>query len=126
VSRARDRGLAQSMPLAIQPIVGAREQGRSFEVRLRWNGDDWRAVTAIVTASYVSLLMNDDLRRVRGCANPSCSFIFCDDTRNASRRWCDATICGNLIKVRRYRRAISRRGWLPSARSRSNGALAPA
>jgi predicted RNA-binding Zn ribbon-like protein len=79
-----------------------RETG-SLQLRLRWNGDGWPAVMAAVAASYATLVVSGDVHRVRVCANPDCSFMFCDDTRNASRRWCDAGICGNLMKVRRYR-----------------------
>jgi predicted RNA-binding Zn ribbon-like protein len=58
---------------------------------------------ATVVASYAALLTEANIDRVRVCANPDCSFMFYDGTRNASRRWCDAAICGNLVKVRRYR-----------------------
>jgi predicted RNA-binding Zn ribbon-like protein len=81
-------------------------KGRSLELRLRWNGDGWPAVMAAVAASYARLVVSGDVRRVRVCANPDCSFMFCDDTRNASRRWCDTAICGNLMKVRRYRARV--------------------
>ena len=43
--------------------------------------------------------------RVRRCGNPDCSFLFQDQSRNGSRRWCDAGLCGNLMKVRSFRAA---------------------
>jgi predicted RNA-binding Zn ribbon-like protein len=78
-------------------------ESHSLQLRLHWKSDGWPAVMAAVAASYARLVVSGDLRRVRVCANPDCSFMFSDDTRNASRRWCDTGICGNLIKVRRYR-----------------------
>jgi predicted RNA-binding Zn ribbon-like protein len=81
---------------------------RQLHMRLRWNGDGWPALTTAVVASYAMLLVSSDLGRVRVCANPDCSFMFCDGTRNASRRWCDAAICGNLMKVRQHRRLNDR------------------
>jgi predicted RNA-binding Zn ribbon-like protein len=29
--------------------------------------------------------------------------MFHDDSTNRSRRWCDQMICGNVVKVRRFR-----------------------
>jgi predicted RNA-binding Zn ribbon-like protein len=58
---------------------------------------------ATVAASYARLVIGGGINRVRVCANPDCSYIFYDDSRNASRRWCDVGICGNLLRVRRHR-----------------------
>ncbi len=76
---------------------------RHFDLRLRWSDEGWPAVMATVASSYARLLVSGGIRRVRVCANPDCSFVFSDDSPSASRRWCDAAICGNLLKVRRHR-----------------------
>jgi len=76
---------------------------RGFRLHQRWSDEGWPAVMAAVAASYARLLVSGGIRRVRVCANPDCSFMFYDDTRNASRRWCDVAICGNLVKVRHLR-----------------------
>ncbi|MEO8897127.1 MAG: ABATE domain-containing protein [Candidatus Dormibacter sp.] len=73
------------------------------QLERRWSDSGWPAAMALMAASYVELLVSGRIRRVRVCANPSCSFIFCDGSRNASRRWCDVAVCGNLVKVRRHR-----------------------
>jgi predicted RNA-binding Zn ribbon-like protein len=49
------------------------------------------------------LLTSPLLGRVRACAAADCGWWFLDDTKNASRRWCDMKICGNRDKVRRFR-----------------------
>jgi predicted RNA-binding Zn ribbon-like protein len=82
----------------------APERGR-YRMVPHWQHDGWPAVMAFIAASYAELLVSGELRRVRICANPDCSFMFHDDSRNRSRRWCDVSICGNLMKVRRHRRA---------------------
>ncbi len=64
---------------------------------------NWDAVIAEVIVSCVALMREGNPRRIRRCANPSCSWLFYDDSRNRSRRWCDPRYCGNLIKVRRHR-----------------------
>ncbi|WP_141639042.1 CGNR zinc finger domain-containing protein, partial [Paenibacillus riograndensis] len=35
--------------------------------------------------------------------NPDCLWVYYDDTRNRSKRYCDDKMCGNLMKVRRFR-----------------------
>jgi predicted RNA-binding Zn ribbon-like protein len=57
-----------------------------------------------VARSAGELLTSRDLTRVRQCAGPDCGWLFLDASRNHSRRWCDMADCGNLAKVRRFRR----------------------
>ncbi len=49
------------------------------------------------------LLTSSRLAKVRACAAADCGWWFLDDTKNASRRWCDMKVCGNRDKVRRFR-----------------------
>jgi predicted RNA-binding Zn ribbon-like protein len=74
---------------------------RGFELRQTRSDQGWRAVIAAVVASYAELLVGMGIEKVRTCANPYCSFMFHDGSRNSSRRWCDATVCGNLLNVQR-------------------------
>jgi predicted RNA-binding Zn ribbon-like protein len=52
--------------------------------------------------SFAQFTMDHDLTRLRICANPDCHWVFYDESRNASRRFC-ANDCSSLIRVRRYR-----------------------
>lgn len=65
---------------------------------------DWSWVLAEVVASAASLMRTEDSRRLKVCANPGCNWMFLDESRNLSRRWCDPATCGNLITVRAFRR----------------------
>ncbi|MFC2078766.1 CGNR zinc finger domain-containing protein [Candidatus Bipolaricaulota bacterium] len=49
----------------------------------------------------VDLLTSDSLQRVRQCAEETCGWLFVDQSRNRSRRWCDMSSCGNRAKARR-------------------------
>ena len=82
---------------------GLQRRAEGLELKLQWREEGWGALIATVIRSYVQLLAGGGVRRVRICANPDCSYMFHDDTRNGSRRWCDAAICGNLLTVRRHR-----------------------
>jgi predicted RNA-binding Zn ribbon-like protein len=56
-----------------------------------------------VAGSFAELLATGDTTRIRICANAECGWVMYDKSRNRTRRWCESTGCGNLMKVRRYR-----------------------
>jgi predicted RNA-binding Zn ribbon-like protein len=64
---------------------------------------DWRWVMSEVIASAAELMTTGEPRRLKSCANPSCMWMFYDESHNRSRRWCDPATCGNLVKVRAHR-----------------------
>ena len=52
------------------------------------------------------LLTGADLKTLRWCEAADCEWLFLDNSRNRSRRWCDMASCGNRAKARRhYQRA---------------------
>jgi len=53
--------------------------------------------------SALSLLTSAKLERLRRCGNSTCYWLFIDETKNHSRRWCEMASCGNVVKVRRHR-----------------------
>src|SRR5205085_5695613 len=52
--------------------------------------------------SAADLLTRVDHRRVRRCANDSCLWLFIDESKAGTRRWCDMSACGNRAKSRRH------------------------
>lgn len=62
-----------------------------------------------VARSAAELLTSPRLGRVKVCQAPRCGWLFVDDSRNGSRRWCDSRDCGNRERVRRHyaRRRVS-------------------
>lgn len=94
-------------------LTTQHSSSQRLQRRLVLNESGWRAAMAEIVSSYVELVVSGDLPRVKKCGNPNCSFLFFDSTRNATRRWCDSNMCGNLVKVRLYRsrrRATGRAG----------------
>ena len=61
------------------------------------------AVLADIAGSFAEAVSNGDPARIKTCRNQDCGWTFYDRSKNRSRRWCEDT-CGNLIKVRRFRR----------------------
>ena len=59
-----------------------------------------------IALSATELLTSDKLGSVRECAAADCAWLFLDESRNRSRRWCDMAVCGNRQKARlHYQRA---------------------
>lgn len=65
--------------------------------------DKGDVLPAAVVLSFVRTLTGGMSDRVRICDNRDCLWVFVDDTRNRSKRYCDDSMCGNLMKVRRFR-----------------------
>jgi predicted RNA-binding Zn ribbon-like protein len=55
-----------------------------------------------VAKSAAELLTSPKLGRVKLCAGEGCGWVFLDESRNGSRRWCDSRDCGNRARVRRH------------------------
>ena len=60
-------------------------------------------VLTTVAIAYLSSRIGGAWRRVKACAEPDCRWAFLDLSRNASRRWCDMSECGNRAKNRAWR-----------------------
>jgi predicted RNA-binding Zn ribbon-like protein len=55
-----------------------------------------------VAQSAAELLTSSKLDRAKVCAGEGCGWMFLDESRNNSRRWCDSRDCGNRERVRRH------------------------
>lgn len=66
-------------------------------------GDAFAGLMIPIVDSAADALVNDELPRVRRCADPRCHRVFFDATKNGQRRWCDMGTCGNRAKAARHR-----------------------
>ncbi|MGZ7443837.1 CGNR zinc finger domain-containing protein [Paenibacillus sp. TH7-28] len=77
--------------------------GRAVKLEYRPVAAEWGQVMAEVAASFGQTVLQGEAGRIRVCDNPDCRWIFYDDTRNRTKKYCDDKMCGNLMKVRRFR-----------------------
>jgi predicted RNA-binding Zn ribbon-like protein len=79
-----------------------RPQGKDFccAREIAQANDTW--LLAPIAWSAADLLASDQMRRVRQCASATCGWLFIDNTKNHSRRWCAMNDCGSQAKARRY------------------------
>lgn len=95
-----NRTLAKA-PFYVRVITADKESGYQQEMVSTASG--WELVMARIAASFAELLLPAHVQRVKICDNEDCRWVFYDESRNRVRRWCDDKMCGNLMKVRRFR-----------------------
>jgi predicted RNA-binding Zn ribbon-like protein len=107
--RQPDPAMWQALEAAMNraPIRLRLEAGKpGWRLRQRKSGRDWDVAIAEIATSAAQLMAEG--RIVKVCANPNCSWMFVDESRPHTRRWCNTAVCGSLLNVRRYRRAHGR------------------
>jgi predicted RNA-binding Zn ribbon-like protein len=57
---------------------------------------------APVLWSAGDLIVSPEVGRLRHCLNDQCGWLFMDDSKNGSRRWCSMRSCGNRAKAQRH------------------------
>ncbi len=70
-----------------------------------WSDEDQNLEAMLwpILRKSAELLTSDDLKRVGECADDrGCGYLFYDNSRNHSRRWCSMESCGNRAKVQRH------------------------
>jgi predicted RNA-binding Zn ribbon-like protein len=67
-----------------------------------------RRLAGLVLAAVIDAIAAGQWERLKTCHD--CQWVFYDQTRNSSRRWCgmnaegpEGRACGSIAKVRRYR-----------------------
>ncbi len=99
--------------MAASPLVNRveRESG-GFSLQQSPVREDWDGVLGAIALSFAETLAHHDPTRLKVCENPDCGWVFYDESKSRTRRWCESGTCGNLVKVRRHR-ARARGGNLP-------------
>jgi predicted RNA-binding Zn ribbon-like protein len=85
-------------------------------IKLTSEGGGVSTIVHRLAWSAAQLLTSDDLMRLSCCANPRCGWLFLDESRNHSRRWCSMEDCGSRAKSKRYYRRSKSRAKKKSAR----------
>jgi predicted RNA-binding Zn ribbon-like protein len=118
VNSGHSAATGESTPAArwaeLRPFV----MGAMAHAELAWNGSTYQLTWADTTrmdamlwpvgSAAGDLITSAQLSRVKKCAG--CPWLFLDQSKNLSRRWCAMNDCGTQEKIRRYvtRRAARR------------------
>jgi predicted RNA-binding Zn ribbon-like protein len=87
---------------ALQLAAPPPQPGGQTPFTLGWGRPTLDLPAQQVAVSAVLLLTSPDIRRLKQCQGPTCGWVFLDDSRNQSRRWCDSRECGNRERVRAH------------------------
>ncbi|WP_433536859.1 CGNR zinc finger domain-containing protein [Micromonospora sp. CA-249363] len=114
VSTDPDGGTAGDPIAAGAALVGLHERwsGAAARARLVLGSSQVRLAYGTVPAMVVpdrlaeaafDIMLTADLTRVRRCpvGEGGCGWLFLDQSRSGSRRWCRMADCGNAVKARR-------------------------
>jgi predicted RNA-binding Zn ribbon-like protein len=108
---ARDASVRRDVVAEINRVVGRSAGTRRLEAHgdgtftrtFVPGGDAFAGLVIPIVESAADALVHHELPRVRRCAARNCQRVFQDTTKNAARRWCDMTTCGNRAKAERFR-----------------------
>ncbi|MFM9844992.1 MAG: CGNR zinc finger domain-containing protein [Dongiaceae bacterium] len=103
--RSPAAGLAR-LNAALALAQGHRQIAASaggFVWKWRAGPDDLGWMLGPIALSAAELLLTLDRRRLKQCAGQHCGWLFLDETRSRTRRWCDMRVCGSRAKIRRFR-----------------------
>ena len=96
---AKVNAILEKIPCMIQLV----DDGINFMIKETPLCGGWTYVIWSVAYSFARLMSEYDKTRIKICKNKDCGWIFYDESKSRTRRWCDHKICGNIMKVRRYR-----------------------
>jgi len=88
-----------------QTMIHARIVPGAARFAWHWDASSARSFERVlwpVVRSAADLLTSPDLEHVRVCAAEDCGWLFLDESKNHTRRWCDMKTCGNRAKARRH------------------------
>jgi len=98
---AAQRRLLEVEANRARAVLRLRRRGGEEELALEHSGEEWDVVSSEIAASAARLIA--ERGAVKECANPNCSWMFVDESKAGTRRWCNVSICGSLVNVRRHR-----------------------
>ncbi|MCP4227448.1 MAG: CGNR zinc finger domain-containing protein [Actinomycetia bacterium] len=73
------------------------------QVDLRVLGEGIQRTFGQLFSILYASMVDGSFRRLKGCANDTCQWMFLDQSKNRSKKWCEMESCGNVINARAYR-----------------------
>ncbi|WP_239511439.1 ABATE domain-containing protein [Burkholderia sp. JP2-270] len=100
--QADDLALLGGFLAEASPRVALARVDGGYAWRIGDAGATLAGLLSPVLWSAIDLLGGARLAKVKRCANDACRWLFIDDSKNGSRRWCSMSSCGNRAKAYRH------------------------
>jgi predicted RNA-binding Zn ribbon-like protein len=110
-ARSRDTRVPEADLAALNAALGEAlahrrvvRAGDGYQLDFERDGEDVDAPLWPIVESAADLLTSERCDRVRVCSGEEtgCTWLFVDESKNQSRRWCSMSDCGNRAKARRH------------------------
>jgi predicted RNA-binding Zn ribbon-like protein len=104
-----DSALRRLQLAYLEALAHGQLSGGTEGCAWRWDaGDGLLAPLWPIVAAAVELLVNGPTDHIKPCH--ACRFLFIDQSKNGSRRWCSMDDCGKAAKIARYLQRRSESG----------------
>jgi predicted RNA-binding Zn ribbon-like protein len=104
-SKPRGEALRAFSRLYQEAIANSHFVRNEGHYEIEWKTDEtFDALLWPIVSSAEKILVSRELSQVKEC--PSCGWLFLDNSKNQSRRWCSMNTCGARDKMRRYHRRL--------------------
>lgn len=100
--QAADVSLLSSLLSEVMAKTQLRYTAQGFSWLVPFEPAQLDGVLYPVIRSAADLLVSQEIRQVKKCSDVLCGWLFLDESRNRSRKWCDMQDCGNRNKARRF------------------------
>lgn len=77
-------------------------KGGGYCLQVQHHCDDLTWEMYQIALSFSELITEYPIHNLKKCGNPDCDWIFYDDSKSHTRKWCDNR-CASLMKVRKFR-----------------------
>jgi predicted RNA-binding Zn ribbon-like protein len=79
-------------------------EGQGTSLAWRWRNEEGQLTAPLwpIARAAADLLTSATAAPVRECGGDQCTWLFLDQSRGQSRRWCSMASCGNRAKARRH------------------------
>jgi predicted RNA-binding Zn ribbon-like protein len=88
--------------LADEAVLSVRVDFRG-EADLQASGEGIDHALGRLFSIMYTATVDGTFSRLKGCANDACQWLFYDQSKNRSKKWCHMQACGNVINARAYR-----------------------
>lgn len=99
-----DKDIVRELNKAIQPFPVVVKASIRDGMALGPARTDALAGLSSIVGELYNGSANGTLSRLKTCAAEECRRVFYDRSKPATRRWCQAELCGNRLKTRAYRK----------------------
>lgn len=73
-------------------------------VKLESEDTGWHGALTRILEIVMAAMREGSWKRLKACRNGRCRWIFFDDSKNRSGKWCTVQRCGNRVNAETYRR----------------------